>query len=183
MKYLFYLLAFISFSAAAQFSKEEMEMTEIIKVNGAYISPKLFLDTNQLKDLKLVNSTSWRKLWSDIEDSSKNIIQMYDIRLKFESKKEAQKFHKKYVGINSEFGPKIANSNVKFTGALSPMVFGSSPNYEKMMGAYGYKTICFLFVVDSYFVKIYINCKNEIKPESYQNLVDSAIKKIRSVKN
>ena len=83
MKYLFYLLAFISFSAAAQFSKEEMEMTEIIKVNGAYISPKLFLDTNQLKDLKQVNSTSWRKLWSDIEDSSKNIMQMYDIRLKF----------------------------------------------------------------------------------------------------
>ena len=65
-------------------------MTEIIKANGAYISPKLFLDTNQLKDLKLVNSTSWRKLWSDIEDSSKNIMQMYDIRLKFESKKEAQ---------------------------------------------------------------------------------------------
>lgn len=178
---LFLLLAFVFFSKStfSQFTNEETEMMEIIKVNGAYIKNNLFLDTVTIKNMKLANSSSWRHLWVDKEDTIKNIKQFYDIRLKFDSKKEAIKFHKKYLGLNSEYSEKIKLHGIKFDGADIFIVYKGSKEYTELMEPYGYQVFCLIYVVDDCFVKQHITCIKEHTPITYQNFVTTTIKKIK----
>ena len=162
-----------------QFSEEENEMMEIVKENGASIPSSVFLDTTILVDLQIANSTSWRHIWMDIEDSTKQIMQLYDIRLKFDSKKDALKFHKKFSGLNSEYGPKINNPEINFEGATKFSVFSGSPEFTQMMEPYGFQIFCFLFVVDNYFAKIYLTCAKENTPSDFQKIISYAILKIK----
>ncbi len=183
MKIIFLLLfAFTSIKTLSQFSQAENEMMEIVAKNGSSIPSSIFLDTSTVKDMQIVNNTNWRHIWMDIEDSSKNIMQFYDIRLKFDTKKDALAFHKKYLGLNSEFGNKIKNHGITFEGATKFSVYTGSKEFTKMMEPYGYQIFCILFVVDNYFVKIYLTCKKEFSPSEYQNYVSTAIKKIEMIK-
>ena len=170
---------FFSKSTFGQFTLEETEMMEIIKVNGAYIKNSVFLDTATIKNMKLANATSWRHLWVDKEDTIKNIKQLYDIRLKFDSKKEAIKFHKKYLDLNSEYSEKIKLHGIKFEGADVFCVYKGSKEYTELMEPYGYQVFCLLYVVDDYFVKQHITCLKEHTPSTYQNFVTTTIKKIK----
>ena len=163
----------------AQFSAEEIEMMEIIKTNGAYISPSIFLDTSIIKNMKLANNNGWRHLWVDKEDTIKNIKQFYDIRLKFDTKKDALKFHKKYLGLNSEYSEKIKIHGIKFEDADAFYVYKGGKEYTQLMEPYGYQVFCLLYVVDDYFVKQHITCMKEHIPETYQNFVTTTIKKIK----
>ncbi len=178
---LFLLITCICFSKSTfgQFTLEETEMMEIIKVNGAYIKSSAFLDTATIKNMKLANSTSWRNLWVDKEDTIKNIKQFYDIRLKFDSKKEAIKFHKKYLGLNSEYSEKIKLHGIKFDGAEVFSVYKGSKEYADLMEPYGYQVFCLLYVVEDYFVKQHITCLKEHIPSTFQNFVTTTIKKIK----
>lgn len=177
------LFTFCTVYSNAQFSEKENEMMEIVKENGSSIPPSVFLDTTILVDLQIANSTSWRHIWMDIEDSTKQIMQLYDIRLKFDSKKKALKFHKKFLGLNSEYGPEIYNHKINFNGASKFSVFSGSPEFTKMMDPYGYKIFCILFVVDNYFAKIYLTCAKEKNPADFQKIVSSAIIKIKQQAN
>lgn len=180
MKKILFCLFIFNFSISwSQFSIEEEEMMEIVKNNGANIPTTVFLDTTIVKNMKLANATNWRHIWFDIEDSIKSIKQFYDIRLKFDSNKDAVKFNKKYMGINSEFAPRIKKHNLNFEGANSFYVFAGSSSYTKMMEPYGYQSFCFLFVVDNYFVKIYVTCLKEYTPDKFQNFVSEAIKRVK----
>jgi hypothetical protein len=163
----------------AQFTVEETEMMEIIKVNGAYIKNSVFLDTTTIKNMNLANSTSWRHLWVDKEDSIKNIKQIYDIRLKFDSKKEAVKFHKKYLLLNSEYSEKIKIHGINFEGAELFCVYKGGNEYNQLMEPYGYQVFCLLYIVDNYFVKQHITCLKEHIPSVYQSFVTSTINKIK----
>jgi len=178
-----FCLLFTCFSLSnksfSQFTAEETEMMEIIKVNGAYIKNSVFLDTTTIKNMKLANSTTWRHLWVDKEDTIKNIKQFYDIRLKFDSKKDAIKFHKKYLGLNSEYSEKIKIHGIKFEGADVFSVYKGGKEYTELMEPYGYQVFCLLYVVDGYFVKQHITCLKEHTPSTYQNFVTTTIKKIK----
>lgn len=166
----------------SQFTQEENEMMAIIKEHGAYIPKSLFLDTSTIKHMSLANSTTWRNLWVDQEDSIKNIKQIYDIRLKFDSQKEALKFHKKYLHLNSEYAPKIKSHGIKHEGSTDFQVYSGGVEYTKMMEPYGYQIFCFLYVVDGYFVKQYITCLKEYTPSTFQYFIDSTISKIKNKK-
>ena len=176
---LFITSLFFSKFTFAQFTAEENEMMEIIKINGAYIKNSVFLDTSSIKNMKLANSTSWRHLWIDKEDTIKNIKQFYDIRLKFDSKKEAIKFHKKYIGLNSEYSEKIKIHEIKSEGADLFYIYKGGKEYLALMEPYGYQVFCLLYVVDDYFVKQHITCLKEHTPGMYQNFVTTTIKKIK----
>ena len=177
------IFTFFAGSSWAQFSEKENEMMEIVKENGVSIPSSAFLDTTILVDLQIANSTSWRHIWMDIEDSTKQIMQLYDIRLKFDSKKKALKFHKKFLGLNSEYGPEINNHEINFDGASIFSVFSGSLEFAKMMDPYGYEIFCILFVVDNYFAKIYLTCEKEKNPADFQKIVSSAILKIKQQSN
>ncbi len=180
-KILIFLFSFSLTCSWSQFSQAESEMMDIVEKNGASIPVSVFLDTNTVKDMKIANATPWRHIWMDIEDSSKNIMQFYDIRLKFDSKKDALAFHKKYLGLNSEFGNKIKNHGINFDGASKFYVYSGSKEFTKMMEPYGYQIFCIMYVVDNYFVKIYLTCKKEYTPSEFQNYVSTSIKKIKDI--
>lgn len=165
----------------SQFSPAENEMMEIVKKNGATVPPSVFLDSSTVKNMQLANVTSWRHIWSDdADDSLKQIMQFYDIRLKFETNKEALKFHKKYLGLNSEFGPRIRKHGVNHEGADAFYIYSGSKVYSEMMKPYGFKIICYLFVVDNYFVKLYVTCLTEYQPINFQDFVNESIKRIKN---
>lgn len=178
--FVFIISLCFSKSLFAQFTAEEIEMMEIIKTNGAYINPSVFLDTSIIKNMKLANNNGWRNLWVDKEDTIKNIKQFYDIRLKFESKKEALKFQKKYLGLNSEYSEKIKIHGIKFEGADMFSVYKGGKEYNDLMAPYGYQVFCILYVVDDYFVKQHITCLKEQIPSTYQNFVTTTITKIKN---
>jgi hypothetical protein len=165
----------------SQFSAEENEMMEIVKVHGIDIPPSLFLTESTVKHMQLANANSWRHIWSDIDDSIKHVMQFYDIRLRFDGKREALKFHKKYLGLNSEFGPKIRQHGIQSQGSDDFIVFSGSKVYNKMMDPYGFQIYCLLFVVDNYFVKLYLTCLKEYPPSQFQSYVTEAILKIKSL--
>jgi|GEM_PF-2462941 len=187
MKQLF-LFTLISISTVtsnttfAQFSEEENEMMEVVKLNGAYIPSSAFLDTSVIKKMKLANSTSWRHLWVENADTAKKIKQFYDIRLKFDSKKEAEKFHKKFLLLNSEHAEKIKIHGIKSEGTSLFSVYKGGKEYAEMMDPYGYQIICFLYVIDDYYIKQYITCKKEFTPSDFQNFIDSTISRIHKDK-
>jgi hypothetical protein len=176
---LFILSLLLSKPLFAQFTAEEIEMMDIIKINGAYITPSVFLDTSTIKNMKLANNNGWRHLWVDKEDTIKNIKQFYDIRLKFDSKKDALKFYKKYLGLNSEYSEKIKIHGIKFEGTEMFSVYKGGKEYTELMSPYGYQVFCLLYVVNDYFVKQHITCLKEHTPSTYQNFVTTTIKKIK----
>ena len=179
----FFCFLFFSSTVFCQFSKEENEMMEIIKINGSSIEKNLFLDTQIVKNMKLVNSTTWRHLWIDKEEGDKSVKQFYDIRLKFNSKRAALKFHRKYLGLNSEFSEKIKEHQINYEGSNDFYLFKGGTEYSSMMEPYGYKVYCILYVVDNYFVKQYITCLKDIEVEHFQNFISETIQKIKIVKN
>ena len=162
-----------------QFSPAENEMMEIVKQHGSTIPQEIFLDSSTVKHMQLANATTWRHVWSDIDDSIKHVMQFYDIRLKFDSKKDALKFHKSHLGLNSEFGPKIKLHGIKSEGADAFYVFSGSKVYNQMMEPYGFQIFCILFVVDNYFVKLYVTCLKEYTPAEFQSFVTEAIRRIK----
>lgn len=182
MRNIFLLICIIQFGNSwGQFSAAENEMSEIVKLHGASVPPAIFLDSSTVKYMQLANSTSWRHIWSDIDDSVKSVMQFYDIRLQFDSKKDALKFHKNYLGLNSEFGPKIKQHGITYQGADALYVYSGSKVYSQMMEPYGFQILCILFVVDNYFVKLYVTCLKEYTPDHFQDFVTEAISKIKAV--
>lgn len=165
----------------SQFTPAENEMMEIVKKNGANVPSSIFLDSSVVKHMQVANTTSWRHIWSDIDDSIKHVMQFYDIRLQFESNKEALKFHKKYLGLNSEFGPRIKKHGLKYEGAEAFYVYSGSKAYSQMMEPYGFQILCYLFVVDNYFVKLYVTCLTEYTPTKFQSFVTEAISRIKKI--
>ena len=182
MKKIFFFICIIQTTLSwSQFSAAENEMIEIVKKHGASIPSSVFLDTTVIKDMQIANSTSWRHIWSDIDHSVKNVMQFYDIRLQFDTKKEALKFHKSHLGLNSEYGPKIKNHGIISEGADALYVYSGSKVYSQMMEPYGFQIFCILFVVDNYFVKLYVTCRKEYTPDKFQSFVTEAISKIKTL--
>jgi hypothetical protein len=160
-------------------SKREQELIKLEQQQDS-LPRSLFLDSTELKDLKLVYRSKTRQIWRSPSKDTKHINQLYDIRIKFESKEAALAFHKKYWKENSEFGPEITDHKIKHKGATEFRVFSGTDAYNKMIAPYGLQIYCYIFVVDEYFVKFYLSSSIEAKPTVIQPYLKRVIKKVRA---
>lgn len=172
---LFLSLALTSFG---QFGGREKELIEIEKKQDS-IPRSAFLDSTMIKNLNLVSSGKTRQIWYSTTNEIQEINQFYDIRLKFESKEEALFFHKKYWKENSEFGPEIKKHKIKTTGTDDFRAFKGAESINQMIARYGLQIYCFIFVVDGYFVKFYVSCSKDSKPDIIQPYVDNILGKLK----
>jgi hypothetical protein len=180
MKHILTLIIALSFTltnAYGQFSKEEKEILEIVKSQDS-IPRSVFLDSTLLANMK-VKVTNTRQIWFSKSKTEKHIDQLFDIRLKFANHDSALAFHKKYLGANSEYGPEIKKHKIKYKGADEFEAFNGADMVNKMVEPYGLQMYCYLFVVDNYFVKIYVTCNKDYKPEKFQDLVTDIINRIK----
>lgn len=161
----------------AQFSKEEKEILDIVQAQDS-LPRNIFLDSTLLSQMRLVR-TNTRQVWFSTNRIEKHIEQLFDIRLKFEDHNAALKFHQKYLNENSEFGPEIKKHKIKSAGAEEFKVFKGTSIVNKMVEAYGFQMYCYLFVVDNYFVKVYVCCNIDYKPEKFQHLITDIIARIK----
>ncbi len=177
---LYVSLLFLCFTTLfSQGNEKERELIEILE-NQKPIPSSIFLNTTNFQPMKLVSSNNWRHIWNDVEDSIKTISQIYDIRVKFDSNKEATQFQKEFIKINSENGIKHRKHGIKFKGANAFYVFTGNEKVNSMMKIAGLQAYCLLFVVDNYFVKLYITTKTNTKVTHFQPLIDEAISKIKN---
>jgi len=173
---LFFLTSLLSFG---QFSEREKELIEFEKKQDT-IPRSVFLDTTDLQSLNLVYAVNTRQIWRSTNKETQNIEQFYDIRIKFDSKEKALSFHKEYWKENSEFGPEIKKHKINVKGTEDFRVFKGADLVNQMVAPYGLQMYCFIFVVDSYFVKFYISCKKELEPSIIQPYLDMVISKIKN---
>lgn len=162
-----------------QFNGREKELIEIEKKQDS-ISRLVFLDSTDFKNLKLVYAVNSRQIWRSTSRETQDIEQFYDIRIKFETKEKALAFHKEYWKENSEFGSEIKKHEINIKGIENFRVFKGADVVNQLVASYGLQMYCFIFVVDSYFVKFYISCKIEIEPSVIQPYLDKVISKIKN---
>lgn len=178
MKYLLTFITLVLFTHVfGQFSKEESDVLEIVNKQDT-LPRDIFLDSTLLKNMK-VSTSNARQVWFSTSRTEKHIEQLFDIRLKFENHDSAMVFHKKYLGINSEYGPEIRKHKINYDGAVDFHVYKGADMVNKMVAQYGLQMFCYIFVVDDYFVKIYITCNKDYKPEKFQELVTDVILRIK----
>jgi len=177
----FFVSIFQLFNLFAQNTEQERELVRILESQKP-IPTDLFINPNMIHPMTLVSTINWRQVWNDKDDSLKFISQFYDVRLKFDSNKEATAFHKNYLKLNSENGIKHKHHGLKFEGANNFYAFDASEQINNMMKMVGMRAYCFLFVVDNYVVKLYLTSTIDSKPVKFQKLITEAISKIKKHK-
>jgi len=170
------LLMFITLISFGQFTEQEQELIEFEKKQDT-ISRSIFLDTTDFIDLKLVYVINTRQIWRSTNKETQNIEQFYDIRIKFDSKEKALSFHEEYWKENSEFGPEIKKHEIKTNGTEDFRVFKGADIVNQMSASNGLQIYCYIFVINSYFVKFYISCKKTLQPSIIQPYLDKVIRK------
>jgi hypothetical protein len=163
---------------SGQFSKEEQQLMQIADAQDS-LPRSIFVDPNGIHPMKLSNKSNWRQVWNDVDDEQRGLVQLYDIRLKFENHKEALKFHRDFLELNAENGGRIKKHGIQVSGAEALYVFSGSELMNTMVRDYGYQMYCILFTVDNYFVKMYISCTMASLPKDFQPLVEQAVERIR----
>ena len=172
------IFIFVFANSYGQNSKRDNEIYEIEK-NQDSIPRSVFLDSTLLPNMTVVINNT-RQVWSSNSKNDKHIMQLYDIRMRFKDHKAALAFHKKYLRENSEFGEEIFDHSINSTGADEFRVFRGTAALNALSAQMGYQMFCFLFVVDNYFVKIFISCNKTYKPEKFQDIITEAIKRIKN---
>ena len=156
------------------------ELMNIIKYQDS-IPKSIFLDSADLRTVSLSYKSNTRHVWNDINDSIKSINQFYDIRLKFDSDSAALAFHKKFLPENSENGPEIKKPKIKVDGIKELGVYTmDKKKSEIFLEPYGFQALCFIYVVDNYFVKHYTTCLKEYKPSFFKSCIVATRDKIRA---
>jgi hypothetical protein len=180
MKYIFLniFLCLIALNSLAQFNSREAELIEIEQSQDT-LPRTIFLDSTEFPNLKMIFVTNSRQVWRSTYQEILNIEQFYDIRIKFDSKEKAFAYHNEYWKENSEFGPEIKKHNIKTNGTEKFRVFHGTELINKMVGVYGRQMFCYIFIIDNYYIKFYIDCKKDLKPEIIQPFLDSVIKRIK----
>lgn len=181
MKHITSLIIIFTFAMSnvySQNTKEETEIIEIINTQDS-IPRNVFLDSTLLANMTS-RSMNTRQMWYSINRTEKHIDQLFDIRIKFENHDAALKFHKKYLKTNSEEGPEIKKHKIKSEGAEEFKVFKGEKTVNALVENFGLQMYCYLFVVGNYFVKVYITCSKDYKPNKFQNLVSDIISRIKN---
>lgn len=174
------LLVLLTLSSLG-FTQDNQRIDQIMEIieDQDSISREVFLDSTTIQHMRLTSTSNWRQVWSDIDDSIKSIGQFYDIRIKFDSNEAAKNFHSEYLPENSENGPEIKKHKIKIDGVEDLSVFTQSKMMSDMfLTPYGFQALCFVFVVDNYFVKIYVTCLKEYKPKYLEKYITAVRDKI-----
>jgi hypothetical protein len=174
---LLFLCLFATANVLAQTGREA-ELMKIISEQDS-IPRNVFLTFSDADSMRL-QSTNWRQVWSS-HSRINHIGQLYDIRLKFKNHKDALAFYKKYLKENSEEGLEIKQHTVVAKDAEEFRIFGASAEVDKMTKMFNLPTqmFCYLFVVDNYFVKVYVSCNIKYEPNKFQPLITDIIQKIK----
>lgn len=95
---------------------------------------------------------------------SKDFIKVCDIRWRFKDNKEALAFHKKFLGVNSDYGEEIEMHNLELQHAQDFHVFRENVGARQMSADFGYpvSTYYFLFVMDNHVAKVLVNTKTSV---------------------
>ena len=168
----------LHFQTSAQYSERENKLIAIEQDQDS-LPRSIFLDSTDLPALKKVLTVNSRQIWRSTGQQTQNIDQLYDIRIRFDSKEKALEFHKEYWKENSEFGPEIKKHKIDVSGTEAFRAFSGADLLNGMSARYGLQMYCYLFVVDNYFVKLYITCKKELKPDVIQQQLNSVVRKIK----
>ncbi|MEI6752144.1 MAG: hypothetical protein WCK78_03155 [Paludibacter sp.] len=180
MKYIVRIIVMLLLTLSnvyGQHSQDRKEVSEIIRAQDS-IPRKVFLDSTFLPNMK-VNVKNTIQIWDCQSKTEKHIYSLCDLRIKFANHDSALKFHKKYLQYNSENGPEIRNHRIDSNGADEFKVFNGSYLYNQMLSSGGLQIYCYLFVVDNYYVKVFITCNKDYKPEKFQDLVKDIITRIK----
>lgn len=180
MKNLFFLFFFLLGLANVfgQNSQTEEALFAIVEKQDS-IPRAVFLDEILLPNMQVSRSNT-RQVWAAMATGEQAIEQLFDIRLKFDNKTEALAFHKKYLKLNSENGVEIKKHSLKAKDVTALKLYKGSALVNSLMATYGFQVYCILFVVDNYFVKLYITCASEAKPKAFERLVAAIAKKIKN---
>lgn len=140
-----------------EFSKIDRDYSDNVET-GAFISPSFFMN-HKLYGGDTTNSR--KRVWSS---DNADYNQVYDIRWKFSSEKEALDFYNKFLIINSENSVELKKIKIEIEGTAQLNVF-EDLNSEEMMKAFGFKSknYCFLMVVNNYVIKLYISAEDYIE--------------------
>lgn len=155
-----------------------IQMMDVIKLQDT-ISREVFLDSTMMPNMKLSHELNWRNIWSDIDVKTKSIDQFYDIRIMFKTEGDAKAFHKKYLDVNSENGPEIKKHKIDVEGITDLHIYSHNATAARMfLDDNGLQAFCMVFIVDNYFVKFYITCLKEYKPDYFVPYIEAARDKI-----
>lgn len=174
---LFTFLLFIYEYAIGQ-SVSKSEILAEFLANHPPLNDSLFLNPNCYHPMKIFHQSNWQKMWSDQPDSVQTISQLYDSRIKFNSKKDALRFQKDFLDLLTDKGEKITNPKISAPGAKKMMVFIPNEENKKLLEMVERQSFCFIFVKDNYFVKISVICSLQWSPDFFQPMVDDAIRRI-----
>ncbi len=156
---------------------------EILKIVKAQkpIPRSIFLDQQDLPDLKLSYESNTRNVWVLKDRDKVAPEQVFDIRLQFKSRKKAMAFHQEYLKENSESGLLITEPKFSVKKVADFKVY-RGVQQEKMMEAMGLKgftAYCFLMVVKNYFVKVYVSCKVKYDYKQLEPLLKKIAQRIK----
>lgn len=164
-------------SVFGQFSKKELQLDSIFSTQDS-LPRSVFLDSTLLGKMQ-VKAWKAQQTWFSTDKNEKHIEMLFDIRCRFSTHDSAMAFHENYLDLNSEYGPEIKQHNIKTKGASGFKVFRAPALINGMAAQSGLQMYCYLFVVDNYFVKIYVNCNKSYGPEKFQDLITESIKRIK----
>lgn len=181
MKKIFILLSFVCVfqsNTFAQYASPEEEILDIVKLQEP-LPRGIFLDSVSLPGMKVYVGNT-RQGWVSEKPDTQKISQLYDIRLKFVNHDSALSFHRRFEGINSEFGKEITNHRLNTTGADDFKAFGGSEESVKLLTGQGLQMFCFTMVVDRYFAKLFLLCNIHDDVRKYQPLITDLITRIKN---
>ena len=174
-------LFLLAFSCVSFGQNREMliQMMDVINLQDT-IPREVFLDSTMMEHMKLSHTLNWRNIWSDIDKKTKSIDQFYDIRIMFNTEADARAFNKKYLDVNSENGPEIKKHKVDVDGIIDLHIYSHNETVAKMfLNDNGLQAFCYVFVVDNYFVKFYITCIKDYKPDYFIPYIEASRDRIR----
>jgi hypothetical protein len=164
----------------AQPAGREKEIMKIVNSRDS-VPRSVFLDSVNLPEMRMRRSNT-RQVWMTNGTNDKHLNQLFDIRLPFATHDSALWFHRHYLSENAEGGPEIIKHRITATGADELRVYRGSALVNGMVKQYGLQMYCYLFVVDNYFVKVYICCNIKYKPNKFEPLITDIIRRIKAAK-
>lgn len=179
------IISGLNYNALCQNDDSHEEEFSKINNHSDGVSPDAFISKSFFITYKLAGGDTTKtrmRIWSAKEKGSSDYNQVYDIRWKFESHDEALDFYYKFMDINSENSTELRKPEIEIKDADEVKVF-EDLNSEQMMKAFGFssKNYCFLLVVNTYVIKIYISADDKIKVADAKIFAEEAAARTKKV--
>ncbi len=184
----FFCLALSISSASAQFSELEKEFMAFEQTHEDSLAQNVYIDSSFCSKYYLKNITQKFKrmnVWQSQSKSETNgYMRICDIRWQFKDNFEATSFHNKFISVNSEFGEEIKNSGILIDNTTHLKIFRENGQARKMNESFGspMNFYYFIFVVDNYVAKVFVNTKTNITVDQAVIFAKEAARKLNENK-